>query len=129
MTYDKLIAKIKARGIILSTLQRCASHIASKKDIDEAYDAGFMALVAASKGETGKMAIFKRLSDEPYEITVEMCNINDIANVERLVPTEWITDNGTNVSNEFMIYARPLIMGEMTPIMEDGLPKHIKSLA
>ncbi len=122
-------AKIKARGIILSTLQRCASHIASKNDIDEAYDAGFMALVAASKGETGKMAIFKRLSDEPYEITVEMCNINDIANVERLVPTEWITDNGTNVSNEFMVYARPLIMGEMTPIMEDGLPKHIRSLA
>ena len=121
-------AKIKARGIILSTLQRCASHIASKNDIDEAYDAGFMALVAAGRGETGKMAIFKRLSDEPYEITVEMCNINDIANVERLVPTEWITDNGTNVSNEFMVYARPLIMGEMTPIMEDGLPKHIKSL-
>ncbi len=120
--------KIKARGIILSTLQRCASHICSKTDIDEAFDAGAMAFVSASNGETGKMAVFKRTSNNPYEIVVDTCDINDIANVERQVPVEWITENGTNVSDEFIAYARPLIMGEITPVMENGVPKHIKSI-
>ncbi len=120
--------KIKARGIILSTLQRCASHISSKTDIDEAFEAGAMAFIAASNGETGKMAIFKRESNNPYKIVVDTCDINDIANVERQVPKEWITDNGTNVSDEFIAYARPLIMGEVMPIMENGVPKHIESI-
>ncbi len=120
--------KAKSRGIVLSTLQRCASHIASKTDVDEAFEAGAMAFVSASNGETGKMAIFKRVSDNPYKIVVDTCDINDIANVERQVPKEWITDNGTNVSEEFVTYARPLIMGELPPIMENGVPKHIKSI-
>lgn len=121
-------AKIKSRGIILSTLQRCASHISSKTDIDEAYEAGAMAFICASNGETGKMAIFKRESNNPYKIVVDTCDINDIANVERQVPTEWITDNDTYVSEDFISYARPLIMGEVMPIMENGVPKHIKSV-
>ncbi len=120
--------KIKSRGIILSTLQRCASHIASKTDVDEAFEAGAMAFICASDGETGKMTVFKRVSDNPYKIVIDTCDINDIANVERQVPKEWITDNGTNVSDEFIAYARPLIMGELPPIMENGVPKHIKSI-
>ncbi len=121
-------AKVKSRGIILSTLQRCASHISSKTDIDEAFEAGTMAFVAASNGETGKMPVFRRINNNPYEIVIDTCDINDIANVERQVPAEWITDNGTNVSDEFIAYARPLIMGEVMPVMENGVPKHIKSV-
>lgn len=116
---------MKSRGIVFSTLQRCASHIVSRRDITEAYDAGATAVAAAFAGETGKMVIFKRISNEPYKVFTETHDIGDIANVEKTVPKEWITQNGTYVSQEFIDYARPLIIGELTPFMVDGLPRHL----
>ena len=116
---------MKSRGIVFSTLQRCASHIVSRRDITEAYDAGATAVAAALAGETGKMVIFKRISNEPYKVFTETHDIGDIANVEKTVPKEWITENGTYVSQEFIDYARPLIIGELTPFMVDGLPRHL----
>ncbi len=116
---------MKSRGIVFSTLQRCASHIVSRRDITEAYDAGATAVAAALAGETGKMVIFKRISNDPYKVFTETHDIGDIANVEKTVPKEWITQNGTYVSQEFIDYARPLIIGELTPFMVDGLPRHL----
>lgn len=116
---------MKSRGIVFSTLQRCASHIVSRRDITEAYDAGATTVAAALAGETGKMVIFKRISNEPYKVFTETHDIGDIANVEKTVPKEWITQNGTYVSQEFIDYARPLIIGELTPFMVDGLPRHL----
>ena len=116
---------IKARGIEFSTLQRCASHIVSKCDIDEAFNAGADAVYAALSGETGKMIIFRRVSDSPYSIVTDVCDIKLIANAEKTVPLEWITENGTNVSDKFISYARPLILGELSPFMVDGLPRHM----
>ena len=55
----------------------------------------------------------------------ETHDIGDIANVEKTVPKEWITENGTYVSQEFIDYARPLIIGELTPFLCDGLPRHL----
>ncbi len=116
---------IKARGIEFSTLQRCASHIVSKCDIDEAFNAGADAVYAALSGETGKMIIFRRVSDAPYSIVTDVCDIKLIANAEKTVPLEWITEDGTNVSDKFISYARPLILGELSPFMVDGLPRHM----
>lgn len=116
---------MKSRGIVFSTLQRCASHILSRRDVTEAYDAGVTAVVAALNGETGKMVTFNRLSNEPYKIITETHDIGDIANVEKTVPKEWIIENGTYVSKEFIDYARPLIIGELDPFMVDGLPRHL----
>jgi 6-phosphofructokinase len=116
---------MKSRGIVFSTLQRCASHIVSRRDITEAYDAGAAAVTASLSGETGKMTVFRRICDEPYKILTETRNISDIANIEKTFPTEWITNNGTYVSKEFINYARPLIIGELTPFMVDGLPRHL----
>ena len=79
---------MKSRGIVFSTLQRCASHIVSRRDITEAYDAGATAVAAALAGETGKMVIFKRISNEPYKVFTETHDICDIANVEKTVPKE-----------------------------------------
>ena len=73
---------MKSRGIVFSTLQRCASHIVSRRDITEAYDAGATAVAAALAGETGKMVIFKRISNEPYKVFTETHDIDDIANVK-----------------------------------------------
>lgn len=117
---------MKSRGIVFSTLQRCASHIVSRRDITEAYDAGVTAVIASLRGETGKMVTFKRLSNEPYKLITETHNIGDIANVEKKVPQEWIINNGTYVSEEFFDYARPLIIGELTPFMVDGVPRHLR---
>lgn len=116
---------IKARGIELSTLQRCASHIASRRDITEAYMAGADAVKLASQGESGKMVIFKRIDDDPYNIVTEPYDVNMIANKEKLVPKEWIINDGTYVSKEFINYAAPLIIGELSPFMVEGLPRHL----
>ena len=116
---------IKSRGIEFSTVQRCASHLASETDVLEAYNAGVTAVKFASTGESGKMVIFRRVSDFPYEITNEIYDINKIANLEKAVPSEWIINDGTYVSDEFINYARPLIQGEVYPYMVDGMPQHI----
>ncbi len=116
---------VKARGIEFSTLQRCASHLVSRRDITEAFTAGAEAVLAALRGETGKMIIFKRVSNAPYSITADVYDINLIANKEKCVPTEWIINDGTYVSKDFEEYARPLIIGELEPFMVDGLPRHL----
>lgn len=116
---------IKSRGIVFSTLQRCASHMVSRRDITEAHMAGADAVVSALNGHTGKMIVFKRLSNDPYSLVSDSCDIEKIANKEKTVPLEWITEDGANVTAEFESYARPLIIGELSPFMVDGLPRHL----
>ena len=115
----------KSRGIVLSTLQRCASHLVSRRDITEAFMAGADAMMWALRGESGKMIVFKRISNAPYSIVTDIMDIKEVANKEKCVPLEWITNDGTYVSEEFDVYARPLIIGELSPFMVDGLPRHL----
>jgi len=115
---------IKCRSIELSTLQRCASHIASATDVEEAFTVGYAAVEAAGKGETGKVISFKRVSQNPYKCVTETSDVHQIANIEKKVPVEWITDG--NVTQEAIDYISPLIQGELSPIYENGLPKQIK---
>ncbi len=114
----------KARAIELSTLQRCAAHMSSRTDITEAYNAGGAAVKAAFNGETGKVVVLKRFSDDPYICITETADVSKIANVEKKVPLEWITDDDY-VSNELIHYIHPLIQAELSPIMVDGLPRHL----
>lgn len=116
----------KTRAIEFSTIQRCASHIASLTDVNEAFIVGGIAVKAAFDGETGKVGIFQRLSNKPYLMGTSIYDVNAIANVEKTVPQEWITNGGTGVSQEALDYMRPLIQGEIYPYMVDGLPRHIK---
>lgn len=115
----------KSRSIELSTLQRCAGHMTSRVDITEAYQVGGSAVKAAFDGETGKMIILKRVSSDPYICTTDIYDVHMIANVEKKVPLEWITDEGTNVSQQLVNYIKPLIQAELTPIMITGQPRHI----
>lgn len=116
----------KTRAIEFSTIQRCASHIASLTDVNEAFIVGGIAVKAAFEGETGKVGIFQRLSNKPYLMGTSIYDVNAIANVEKTVPQEWIINDGTGVSQEALDYMRPLIQGEIYPYMVDGLPRHIK---
>ncbi len=115
----------KTRSVEFSTLQRCASHMASRTDVEEAFIAGSKAVETAFDGETGKVVIFERISTAPYQMITHVADVDKIANVEKKVPMEWITSDGMNVNDKITEYIRPLIQGEMTQIMVNGLPKHI----
>ncbi|MBQ3275962.1 MAG: 6-phosphofructokinase [Oscillospiraceae bacterium] len=115
----------KTRAIELSSLQRAASHCASRVDILEAYEVGGAAMKAADEGESGKMVVIVRTSDDPYQAGTEVKDVHRIANDERLVPREWITPDGTYVTNKFITYVRPLIQGDVAAIMVDGIPRHL----
>ena len=116
---------IKSRGIVFNVLQRCASHMVSRRDVTEAFTAGAEAVRAALGGATGQMIVFRRVCDEPYQITVDAVDVNRIANREKVMPDAWITPEGADVADAFAAYCRPLIIGELTPFMVDGLPRHL----
>ncbi len=116
---------MKSRGIVFSTLQRCASHLVSRRDITEAFTAGADGVQLALSGNTGKMIIFERISNNPYQLKTGSCPASAVANVEKRVPAEWIINDNSYVSKEFQEYARPLIIGELEPFMVDGLPRHL----
>ena len=115
----------KTRAIELSTLQRSASHCSSRVDILEAYQVGGAAVKAADEGDSGKMVVLQRLSDDPYQCGTEVKDVHKIANDEKLVPREWVTEDGTYVTGEFISYVRPFIQGDVSPVMVDGIPRHL----
>jgi len=115
----------KTRAIEFSTLQRAASHLASRVDILEAYQVGGAAVKAADEGDSGQMVVLQRLSDDPYQCTTAVKDVHKIANDEKLVPRNWINKEGTYVTNEFITYVKPLIQGDVQFIMVDGIPRHL----
>ncbi len=116
---------IKTRALEFSTLQRCAAHMTSRVDITEAFQVGGAAVKAAFEGETGKVIILKRISDDPYICITDCQDVHKIANIEKKVPLEWITDDDY-VTEDLIHYIRPLIQAELSPIMVNGLPKHLR---
>ncbi len=116
---------LKTRAIEFSTLQRAATHIASLTDINEAFQAGHAAVIAAEEGKTGMMITLNRNGDDPYQCGTSAYDIHEIANVERSVPDEWITEDGCGLTEAYEKYARPLIMGELQPLFVNGTPRHL----
>ncbi len=115
----------KTRAVELSTLQRAASHLASRVDILEAFQVGGAAVKAGDEGDTGKMVVFERISDDPYQVKTEVKDVHKIANDEKLVPREWVNKDGTYVTDDFVSYVEPLIQGDLSPVMVDGIPRHL----
>ena len=115
----------KTRGIELSLMQRCGAHLASETDVEEAFNAGAFAVKSACEGETDKMVIFKRVIDENgnYHCENVLMPLELAANTEKKVPAEWIINDGTYVSDEFVKYALPLIQGDAKAPLENGLPR------
>ena len=97
----------KTRCIELSTLQRCAGHLTSRTDITEAYQVGGAAVKAAFEGVTGQMVALKRISNSPYQCTTELHPISEVANLEKKVPLSWMNENHTQMTEDFLAYARP----------------------
>ena len=122
--------KAKVRGIELSLLQRCASHLASTTDIEEAYLAGKAAFEAAESGITDKMVTFVRDSGSIYRCKTGLVDLIEVANAEKKIPREWINEAGNGVLQPFIDYALPLIQGEPDRSLENGLPRftHLKRI-
>ena len=115
----------KTRAVELSTLQRSASHMASRVDIEEAFMVGGAAVKAADEGYIGNMVVIDRVSDDPYMASAGIYDVHRIANEEKLVPREWVNKEGNYVTKDFIDYVKPLIQGDVPPIMVDGIPRHL----
>lgn len=115
----------KTRSIEFSTLQRSASHMASRVDVDEAFMVGGAAVKAADEGDSGKMVVIDRVSDDPYQSAAGIYDVHRIANHEKLVPRDWVNEEGDYVTEEFINYIEPLIHGDYQPFMVNGLPRHL----
>ena len=115
---------VKVRGIELSLLQRCAAHAASAVDVREAFMAGALAVESAVAGESGKMVGFKCSRENgEYKCEYDLVPLDSVANFEKKVPAEWITADGTGVTQDFIDYAMPLIQGTVERPTEHGLPR------
>ena len=117
----------KSRAIELNILQRASSHLASLTDIEEGFLAGSAAAKAALAGQTGQMVTFQRVCNDPYRCETALKDIHQIANGEQCVPANWIDQEKADVTSEFLAYAKPLIQGELQPIMVNGLPRHLNA--
>lgn len=112
----------KVRSVELNISQRCASHIASKADIEESFGVGDAAANCAVNGSTGCMMSMVR-SEDGYNITFEPREIDGIANAVRCVPDEYINDEGNHVNEKCIEYLLPLIKGEVQHKYTMGLPE------
>lgn len=114
---------VKVRSVELNVSQRCSSAMLSGTDLKESVAAGAYGVKRALEGESTKMVAFTRLPDAPYRINYELKDVHQICNQEKTVPLEWITKEGSDVSQEFIDYALPLIQGSVKVPEENGLPK------
>jgi len=113
---------IKARSVELNVSQRCSALLSSAADVEEAAFAGAFGVKEALKGATGVMVSFGRPQREDYRLECSLVDVNRVCNREKPFPNRWITGNGTDIDQEYLSYALPLIQGEVKRPMKDGLP-------
>lgn len=116
---------VKIRSIELNVLQRCASHIASKTDLEESFCLGEKAVELATEGQTAVMLTLKRTSDSPYTVAYESAPVCEIANEAKEVPLSLINERGNNLTAQMVTYLKPLIQGEMPIAYKNGLPCYL----
>ena len=113
---------IKVRSIELNVSQRCCSSSLSDTDLQEAVLAGKKGVLFALDKKTGVMVTFRRTAHSPYAITCQAEDVGNICNLEKTVPANWITEDGSDIKQELKDYLFPLIQGSVTIPMKDGLP-------
>jgi 6-phosphofructokinase 1 len=107
-------------------LQRAARHIASKSDVEQAYAMGQAAVEFALKGHNSVMPTIERKSNSPYKWKVGMAQLSEVANVEKMMPQSFITNDGFGITEKCREYLEPLIKGEDYPPYKDGLPQYVR---
>lgn len=116
----------KYHWAVADYLQRAARHISSQTDVDHAFALGEAAVKLAIENQNAVMPYIKRDSDKPYKWHIETVALEKVANVERTVPKEYISEDGFGITEACRQYLQPLIEGEAYPPYQDGLPLYIK---
>jgi ATP-dependent phosphofructokinase / diphosphate-dependent phosphofructokinase len=117
---------VKARTVLLSYAQRAAEHCASLTDSNNGFACGEAAVRAAVSGQSGLMVKIVRETQTDGAATwgTGLQPLGDIANVEHMIPRDWISEDGLLPNEKFVQYAQPLIEGEVRVPFESGLPKY-----
>jgi len=116
----------KYHWAVADYLQRSARHIASKTDVEQAYALGKAAVEMALAGDNAIMPTIVRLSDDPYAWEIGKTDLADVANVEKMMPAEYISEDGFGITDACRRYLIPLIEGEDYPPYEKGMPKYVR---
>lgn len=116
---------IKVRSIELNVLQRCASHLASKTDLDESFKLGEHAVDFAEAGKTAVMLTINRVSDAPYAVEYGCVPVCEVANKAKDVPTKFINERGNDLTDAILTYLRPLVQGELPVSYNEGIPTYL----
>jgi 6-phosphofructokinase 1 len=116
----------KYHWAVADYLQRSARHVASKTDVEQAYAVGRMAVELSLKGENAVMPTIVRKSDDPYSWEVGHVSLSDVANVEKFMPGEFISEDGFGITDACRRYLLPLIRGEDYPPYHDGMPYYVR---
>lgn len=114
---------LKYHWAVADYMQRSARHLASQTDLEQAMALGSAAVELAVAGETGVMPIIERMRDDPYEWRIGTARLSDVANVEKIMPSEFISEDGFGITAAARRYLRPLITGEAFPPYNRGLPQ------
>ncbi|MDH5649569.1 MAG: 6-phosphofructokinase [Gammaproteobacteria bacterium] len=118
--------KLKNHWAVADYLQRAARHIASKADVDMAYAMGKAAVEFALKGHNSVMPTIDRVSNKPFKWKVGMASLSKVANVEKMMPNDFITKDGFGITKKCRDYMEPLIKGEDYPPYKDGMPQYVR---
>ena len=118
--------KLKYHWAVADYLQRAARHIASKTDVEQAYATGKAAVEFALKGHNAVMPAITRVSNKPYKWKIEMAPLAKVANVEKMMPRDFITEDGFGITQKCRDYLAPLMKGEDYPPYKDGLPQYVR---
>ena len=117
---------LKYHWAVADYLQRSARHIASKTDVVHAYAVGKAAVELAVAGHNAVMPAIQRLSDKPYRWKIAVAPLTKVANVEKMLPRDYITRDGFGITAKARAYLGPLIRGEDFPPFKDGLPQYVR---
>ncbi len=118
--------KYKYHWAVADYLQRSARHIASKTDLEQSYAVGKAAVELAVAGRSGVMPTIVRVSSRPYRWKIGVARLEDVANVEKKMPRDFITPDGFGITAKCRRYLEPLIAGEAYPPFENGLPDYVR---
>ena len=115
----------KYHWAVADYLQRSARHLASNSDVEHAYALGQAAVEMALDGKNSVMPSIIRTSNNPYTWEIGLGELKDVANVEKMMPENYISKDGFSITDTCREYIAPLIEGENYPPYKNGLPDYV----
>ena len=119
--------KYKVHWAVSDYLQRAARHIASTVDVDQAYALGLESIKVAKFDNNNIMLTIKSTKiKQKYKWSISSTNLNNVANVEKMLPKNFIKSNGFEITRSCKEYISNLIQGEDYPSYDNGVPQYAK---